>query len=43
MNVDELSGRALDAEVARRVFGLTFEERTNARTREKDFYEVHPG
>jgi hypothetical protein len=44
MNGDALTGRALDAEVARHVFGVTVEERTNPRTGEKDFvYEVHPG
>jgi hypothetical protein len=44
MNVDAFIGRALDAEVARRVFGLTVEPRTNSRTGEKDFvYEVQPG
>jgi hypothetical protein len=44
MNGDELSGRALDAEIARRVFRVMVEERTNPRTGEKDLvYEVHPG
>lgn len=34
MSVDELSGRALDAAVARHVFGLEVGERPNTRTRE---------
>jgi hypothetical protein len=39
---DELSGRALDAEIARRVFGHEVEPRTNARTGEKDFVQRTP-
>jgi hypothetical protein len=42
MNGDELSGRALDAEVARRVFGYEVEPRTNARTGEKDYVQRTP-
>jgi hypothetical protein len=44
VNIDALSGRELDAAVAREVFGLKAEPRTNARTHETDYvYEVHPG
>lgn len=40
---DDLSGRTLDAAVARHVFGLEVEERTSARTGEKDFvYAARP-
>lgn len=43
MNVDDLTGRALDAAVAERLFGLLVEERADARTGEKDFlYVVRP-
>jgi hypothetical protein len=37
MNPDNLSGRALDAAVARYVFGLEVEGRTNARTGDRDW------
>ncbi len=44
MNVDALSGRELDAAIAREVFGLKVESRTNARTRGLNYvHEVHPG
>ena len=43
MNVDELSGRALDAMVAQQVFGLHVEARVNTRTGEKDFLYALPG
>ena len=42
MNGAELTGRALDAEVARRVFGFEVESRTNARTREIDYVQRTP-
>lgn len=42
MNSPELSDSALDAAVARDVFGLEVEERTNTRTRERDFVERTP-
>ena len=42
MNGAELSGRALDAEIARRVFGYEVESRTNARTGEIDFVQQAP-
>lgn len=40
MSIDELNGRALDAQVAQRVFGLQIEPRVNARIGETDY--VHP-
>ncbi len=40
--VDGLAGRALDAEVARRVFGFEVEARTNARTGEIDYVQRTP-
>jgi hypothetical protein len=43
VNVDDLSGRALDAAVARHVFGLEVEERPNARTRAVDCVCREPG
>lgn|SRR5512146_1203902 len=43
LNPDTLSGRALDAAVARDVFGLEVEERNNARTGERDFVCREPG
>src|SRR6266849_5984506 len=44
MRPDQIRGRDLDAMVARHVFGLLVEERSNARTGERDFvYAVHPG
>jgi hypothetical protein len=44
MGPDQLRGRDLDAMVARHVFGLPVEQRTNSRTGERDFlYAVHPG
>ena len=44
MELDSLSGRDLDAKIARRLFGLKVEPRENTRTRQRDFvYEVHPG
>jgi hypothetical protein len=36
LNIDELNGRALDAAVARHVFGYQVEERSNPWTREPD-------
>lgn len=36
MNIDQASGRSLDALVARNVFGLLVEPMTNAKTREPD-------
>jgi hypothetical protein len=42
VNRDELSGRTLDAEVARRVFGYEVEWRTNARTSETDYVQRTP-
>ena len=43
MDIDDLSGRELDALVGQRVFGLQVEERQNARTGEKDFlYALRP-
>lgn len=43
MSAKELTSRALDAAVARHVFGLEVEERTNARTGEQDFVCRVPG
>jgi hypothetical protein len=37
LQLDDLSGRGLDALVAQRVFGFKVEEKRNARTGEKDF------
>lgn len=43
-NIDELTGRELDALVAERVFGLTIEPRTNTRTGERDYvHALTPG
>lgn len=43
-NIDELTGRDLDAMVAERVLGLQVEPRANARTGENDFlYALSPG
>ncbi len=39
---DELSGRALDAEVARRVFGYVVEPGVNVRTDEKEYFQRTP-
>jgi len=43
MNADELSRRALDAAIARHVFDLEVEERTNKRTQERDCVCREPG
>ena len=43
MEIDELTGRDLDALVAERLFGLEVEERTNTRTGEKDVVCRAPG
>jgi hypothetical protein len=40
MNIDDLTGRPLDAAVAERLFGLLVEERANARTGKKDFVAI---
>jgi hypothetical protein len=43
VNVEAVSGRALDALVARRLFGLQVQDRTNLRTGEQDaVYNVTP-
>jgi hypothetical protein len=42
MDPDELTGRALDAAIARHVFGYEVEPRTNARTREIDYVQRTP-
>jgi hypothetical protein len=42
-NADDLSGRALDAAIARVVFELEVEERTNTRTRVQDWVCREPG
>ena len=42
MNIDELSGRDLDAAVAQHVFGLQVEARVNTRTGEKDYLYALP-
>jgi hypothetical protein len=44
IDLDSLTARELDAQVAQRVFGLTVEERRNARTGQKDFvHAIRPG
>ena len=43
MGIDQESGRALEAAIARRLFGLETEERQNTRTRERDFVCREPG
>jgi hypothetical protein len=42
MNGDALTGRALDAAVARRLFGFEVEWRTHARTGETDYVQRTP-
>ena len=37
MNIDELSGRALDASVAQLIFGLRVEERANLKTGKREY------
>jgi hypothetical protein len=43
VNIDDLTGRELDAMVAQRLFGLEVEARTNTRTSEKDVVCRQPG
>jgi len=43
VNPDDLSGRPLDAAIARHVFGLEIEERTNTKTGAKDWVCREPG
>lgn len=43
VSLDDLSGRALDAAVARHLLGLEVEERTSTKTREQDYVCREPG
>jgi hypothetical protein len=43
LDIDQESGRALEAAIAQRVFRLETEERPNTRTRERDFVCREPG